>query len=66
MTQPVMTSSAESLPLAGGLQGVVADLSSDQRAFKNVELVRGKIAQRKRTARQGRCGNETHGIDVVR
>src|ERR1039458_10808277 len=36
MTQPVMTSSAESLPLAGGLQGVVADWSSDQRAFKNV------------------------------
>src|SRR5450631_2349464 len=36
MTQPAMTSSAESLPLPGGLQGVVADWSSDQRAFKNV------------------------------
>jgi cytochrome c oxidase subunit 3 len=36
MTQPAMTSSAESLPLAGGLHGVVADWSSDQRAFKNV------------------------------
>src|SRR5512141_865999 len=36
MTQPVMTSSAESLPLAEGLRGVVADFSSDQRAFKNV------------------------------
>src|ERR1039457_7579698 len=36
MAQPAMTSSAESLPLPEGLQGVVADLSSDQRAFKNV------------------------------
>src|SRR3989338_1963163 len=36
MTQPVMTSSAESLPLPEGLQGIVADFSSDQRAFKNV------------------------------
>src|ERR1700687_3791760 len=36
MTQPVMTSSAESLALPGGLHGVVADWSSDQRAFKNV------------------------------
>src|SRR5471030_778289 len=36
MTQPAMTSSAESLPLPGGLKGVVADWSSDQRAFKNV------------------------------
>ena len=35
MTQPVMTSSAESLPLPEGLQGIVADFSSDQRAFKN-------------------------------
>ena len=31
-----MTGSAESLPLPGGLQGIVADWSSDQRAFKNV------------------------------
>jgi cytochrome c oxidase subunit 3 len=31
-----MTSAAESLPLPGGLQGIVADWSSDQRAFKNV------------------------------
>src|SRR5476649_2424412 len=36
MTQPAMTSSAESLQLPGGLKGVVADWSSDQRAFKNV------------------------------
>jgi len=36
MTQPVMTSSAESLPLPEGLPGAVADWSSDQRAFKNV------------------------------
>src|SRR5450631_1203814 len=36
MTQPAMTSSAESLPLPGGLQGIAADWSSDQRAFKNV------------------------------
>ena len=36
MTQPAMTSLAESLPMPGGLQGVVADWSSDQRAFKNV------------------------------
>ena len=36
MTQPVMTSLAEPLPLIGGLQGVAADWSSDQRAFKNV------------------------------
>jgi cytochrome c oxidase subunit III len=36
MTQPVMTSLAEPLALPGGLQGVVADWSSDQRAFKNV------------------------------
>src|SRR5476649_2656887 len=36
MTQPAMTSSAESLPLPEGLQGIVADWSSDQRAFKNV------------------------------
>src|SRR5271167_26378 len=36
MTQPVLTSSGESLPLPAGLQGIVADWSSDQRAFKNV------------------------------
>jgi cytochrome c oxidase subunit III len=36
MTQPVMTSTGESLPLAEGLQGIVADWSSDQRAFKKV------------------------------
>ena len=36
MTQPTTASSAESLPLPGGLQGIVADWSSDQRAFKNV------------------------------
>jgi len=36
MTQPVLTSTGESLPLPEGLPGIVADLSSDQRAFKNV------------------------------
>ena len=36
MNQPVSTGTAEALPLAPGLQGVVADWSSDQRAFKNV------------------------------
>jgi cytochrome c oxidase subunit 3 len=34
MTQPVLTSTRESLP--EGLPGIVADWSSDQRAFKNV------------------------------
>src|SRR5258708_2500494 len=36
MTQSVPTSTAEALPLAAGLEGIVADWSSDQRAFKNV------------------------------
>src|SRR3989304_1981050 len=36
MTQPVMTTSGGSLPLPEGLQGFVADWSSDQRAFKGV------------------------------
>jgi len=36
MTQPVLTSTGGSLPLPEGLQGVVADWSSDQRAFKKV------------------------------
>jgi len=36
MAHTAMTSSAESLPLPEGLPGVVADWSSDQRAFKNV------------------------------
>jgi cytochrome c oxidase subunit III len=36
MTPPVPTSSGETLPRPEGLQGIVADLSSDQRAFKNV------------------------------
>ncbi len=36
MTQPAHTGSAEALPLAPGLQGIVADWSSDQRSFKNV------------------------------
>ena len=34
MNQPVSTGTAEAL--APGLQGIVADWSSDQRAFKNV------------------------------
>jgi cytochrome c oxidase subunit 3 len=36
MNQPAPTSAVEAAPLAPGLQGVVADWSSDQRAFKNV------------------------------
>jgi len=36
MTQTAPTSSAQALPLAPGLQGIVEDWSSDQRAFKNV------------------------------
>jgi cytochrome c oxidase subunit 3 len=36
MTQSAPTGTAESLPLAPGLEGVVADWSSDQRAFKKV------------------------------
>jgi cytochrome c oxidase subunit 3 len=36
MTQPVLTGTGEPLLLAEGLQGIVADWSSDQRAFKKV------------------------------
>ncbi len=36
MTQSVLTSAGASPPLPGGLQGIVADWSSDQRAFKKV------------------------------
>jgi len=36
MTQPVRTGTGETLPLPEGLPGIVADWSSDQRAFKNV------------------------------
>ena len=36
MTQSVLTSTGASPPLAEGLQGIVADWSSDQRAFKKV------------------------------
>src|SRR5713226_8461955 len=36
MTQAIRTSTAGPLPLPGGIQGIVADWSSDQRAFKNV------------------------------
>src|SRR5271167_1738651 len=36
MAQPALTSTGEALPRPEGLQGVVADWSSDQRAFKNV------------------------------
>src|SRR5690349_10217777 len=36
MTQPVARNTAESLTRHEGLQGIVADWSSDQRAFKNV------------------------------
>ena len=36
MAQPAATNTAESLTRPEGLQGIVADWSSDQRAFKNV------------------------------
>jgi cytochrome c oxidase subunit III len=36
MTQPAPSSAGGALPLPEGLQGIVADWSSDQRAFKNV------------------------------
>jgi cytochrome c oxidase subunit III len=36
MTPPVATTAAAALPQSEGLQSIVADLSSDQRAFKNV------------------------------
>ncbi|MDQ3563814.1 MAG: heme-copper oxidase subunit III family protein [Pseudomonadota bacterium] len=36
MTHSVLTSAGASPPLPGGLQGIVADWSSDQRAFKKV------------------------------
>src|SRR5712691_9781744 len=36
MTQAIPTDAVEPLPLPEGLQGIVADWSSDQRAFKNV------------------------------
>jgi len=36
MTQSAATGTGEALPLAPGLEGVVADWSSDQRAFKKV------------------------------
>jgi cytochrome c oxidase subunit 3 len=36
MAQPAQTNSGEALPLLEGMQGIVADWSSDQRAFKNV------------------------------
>src|SRR6202140_2495653 len=36
MAQPALTSTGEAVPLSPGLQGVIADWSSDQRAFKGV------------------------------
>src|SRR5712671_1174839 len=36
MAQPALTSTGEALPRPDGLEGIVADWSSDQRAFKNV------------------------------
>jgi len=36
MEQPALTSTGEALPRPEGLQGIIADWSSDQRAFKNV------------------------------
>src|SRR6266496_4023222 len=36
MTQAIRASTGEPLPLPEGIQGIVADWSSDQRAFKNV------------------------------
>src|SRR6202171_3143360 len=36
MAQPALTGTGEPLPQLEGMQGIVADWSSDQRAFKNV------------------------------
>src|SRR5215217_6665811 len=36
MTQPALATTASAVPLKEGLPGIVADWSSDQRAFKNV------------------------------
>src|SRR5207253_8665979 len=36
MTQAIRTNTGQPLPLPEGIQGIVADWSSDQRAFKNV------------------------------
>src|SRR4030088_2946452 len=36
MTQSTQASTTQTVPLPEGLQGIVADWSSDQRAFKNV------------------------------
>src|SRR6267143_880923 len=36
MTPAIQTSTADPVPLPEGIQGIVADWSSDQRAFKNV------------------------------
>src|SRR6267142_6196894 len=36
MAQPALTSTGKALPRPEGLEGIVADWSSDQRAFKNV------------------------------
>src|SRR5437660_6681839 len=36
MTQAIQTNTAQPLPLPEGIEGIVADWSSDQRAFKNV------------------------------
>src|SRR3989442_3583666 len=36
MAQAIQTNTGQSLPLPEGIQGIVADWSSDQRAFKNV------------------------------
>jgi cytochrome c oxidase subunit 3 len=36
MTQAIRTTTAEPVPLPEGIEGIVADWSSDQRAFKNV------------------------------
>src|SRR3989442_15945723 len=36
MTPPALTPAGEAVPLADGIQGIVSDWSSDQRAFKNV------------------------------
>src|SRR5438270_11860197 len=36
MTQAIRTNTGQALPLPEGIQGIIADWSSDQRAFKNV------------------------------
>ncbi len=46
MSQSALTETGNPLAPPGGLQGVVADWSSDQRAFKRVPWGKAKIPSR--------------------